>query len=761
MDKRKKRDRPTFNVENLVARAKCRELNRSIAACASKKDLSGALEAFDAAKASGWSNGHTYSAMINTYIRCGCLKEAETIFAELRAHPKLNPDVITCTTMLKGYSAAGDIRKCLSLLEDMSTIKPRIKPNIRTVNTFLRCCLWTGATEEAETMLEKVKGMPNVEADTSTHEYMATLLCQGLHVDKVHPMLGRVALGTDVASFQSVAAMKLSLARALAVLGEWKICRKTITGARDALDKEESVEIGAMLSAEAIDGTTNLDEDSDEFDESDSDDSDAGHKRALKKTTGGKQGWKDTLDTSRAKSLELYRGHKRTEARRDLDTLESFVDAHAHTDHGRDRPAWVRSVLGMMRRVISSYDTPSSVSSGASIKAGSRRIATISSALLTARKRLGLETLLRRAFPSGQKKRVAKPGGMSSKWKNKSKKSKDKKRGGEEKEGEGGGGGGGGGSADSFVAELNEGGLKEWQQYKDAVSAQVDDDGALILPKVFGNELPCKLEVCSGTGEWVMEQARADAGRANWVAVEVRYDRVYQTLLRSLMANTTAKPPVKGIDTKADDAEAADDQGEKEPAMPVATPSVPTSSSRSLGLDNLLIMGGDAMQVIPRHLPPGSVSCVCVNYPEPPQQTGSFSLDFKSQGKHLLTDDFFEQAARVLVDGGYCTVVTDNKWYAQLLLRQLSKASNLVAGKSLVSIAVCDGAEVVERASGTVLFKGSPDAAHGYGAEASSYFDRLWKRNKQLDRFFIVLEKKEGTIAKRTTFDDSSDEEGE
>ena len=43
--------------------------------------------------------------------------------------------------------------------------------------------------------------------------------------------------------------------------------------------------------------------------------------------------------------------------------------------------------------------------------------------------------------------------------------------------------------------------------------------------------LPVKMEICSGTGEWAVAQARADAGRADWVAMELRPDLVYQTLV--------------------------------------------------------------------------------------------------------------------------------------------------------------------------------------------------------------------------------------
>ena len=49
---------------------------------------------------------------------------------------------------------------------------------------------------------------------------------------------------------------------------------------------------------------------------------------------------------------------------------------------------------------------------------------------------------------------------------------------------------------------------------------------------VSGGKLPVKLEICSGFGEWVIEQAKAEAGVANWSALELRYDRCHSIFSR-------------------------------------------------------------------------------------------------------------------------------------------------------------------------------------------------------------------------------------
>jgi tRNA G46 methylase TrmB len=44
--------------------------------------------------------------------------------------------------------------------------------------------------------------------------------------------------------------------------------------------------------------------------------------------------------------------------------------------------------------------------------------------------------------------------------------------------------------------------------------------------------LPVKMEICAGSGDWVVAQACKEKGRANWVALELRHDRVYQTMTK-------------------------------------------------------------------------------------------------------------------------------------------------------------------------------------------------------------------------------------
>ena len=68
------------------------------------------------------------------------------------------------------------------------------------------------------------------------------------------------------------------------------------------------------------------------------------------------------------------------------------------------------------------------------------------------------------------------------------------------------------------------------------------------------------------------------------------------------------------------------------------------------GATNLAVVGSDAHGFLGRHVPPGSVAGVFVNYPEPPQQRGGAGAeagDGASQAQHMLNGSFFSKVLTV------------------------------------------------------------------------------------------------------------------
>ena len=210
-------DRTKSNEDRLKDRSEAVALNKEIAQHASRKQLTEAMNLFEKASSLGWANSHTYAAAINANIRCGSVAGAAILFDQLRKKKGLRIDVITCTTMLKGFCSEGDMLRSVQLFEEMDKSNPRVSPNIRTINTFLRGCVTTGDIENADKMIIKTQKEYSLIPDVSTWEYLVTLLCQGLLLDKALPIIGR--LKGDVSMSADLGGMNVVLAKAASLLG--------------------------------------------------------------------------------------------------------------------------------------------------------------------------------------------------------------------------------------------------------------------------------------------------------------------------------------------------------------------------------------------------------------------------------------------------------------------------------------------------------------------------------------------------------------
>ncbi|CAE7839909.1 trmB [Symbiodinium sp. CCMP2592] len=222
--------------------------------------------------------------------------------------------------------------------------------------------------------------------------------------------------------------------------------------------------------------------------------------------------------------------------------------------------------------------------------------------------------------------------------------------------------------------------------------------GRLRWNRLFGGaKRPTLLEVCSGTGDWVVAQAQADAGRANWVASELRYDRAWSIMTKAIFA----------------------------------------------GADNLAVIAGDAGTVLKEWVLPGSVAKVCVNFPEPPQTTRNANCDEAESELHLLTSDFFEDVHKALSDSGVLTIFSDNQEYMRSLARTLGLLRRGPGGRLFEASGDVDAShlEDAEEMCGLLICRGCPGEAEGHAAKVSSQFDRFFQHGQHTDRFYISVVK--------------------
>jgi tRNA G46 methylase TrmB len=202
------------------------------------------------------------------------------------------------------------------------------------------------------------------------------------------------------------------------------------------------------------------------------------------------------------------------------------------------------------------------------------------------------------------------------------------------------------------------------------VTVTSDEEDVEVETDIRENALPVNIEICSGSGEWVVSHAASDlyyrtgkhapsgaSPRALWLALELRCDRVYHTICRSVLENIVRHSQHAGEASIADSGHVQ------------SSPPPPLSLG---GLPNLAVIGGDASHILPNRIAPGSIANVYINHPEPPERTGGVG---DSEGQHLLTQSFFSEIHRILSNEGKCTIVTDNLPYAKSLLQALGKTA--------------------------------------------------------------------------------------
>lgn len=163
---------------------------------------------------------HTYTNLMNAYVRCDDVSKAQQIFHDMK-EAGLSPNVVSYTTLAKGFCENHDVKSAAELLYQCPEL------NARGANTLLRGCLRTGEIGIAETILETIsKNWRGLRNDCSL-EYIVALLCQGLRLEDAEKEIERLTSSNEQDCDSSIVdsqncALYLSLSRASLLLGEWR-----------------------------------------------------------------------------------------------------------------------------------------------------------------------------------------------------------------------------------------------------------------------------------------------------------------------------------------------------------------------------------------------------------------------------------------------------------------------------------------------------------------------------------------------------------
>lgn len=462
----------------------------------SQKRLSEALELFWHPSSDSIRDGHHACIVIDCSARCGSIKDGEKVMDEM-IKSGMEVNVQAKTALLKGYAHSGMLQEGSHLFADMCSEKDiRNRPNVRTLNTLLRGCLWTATTE---TLGELFGGLVSSEAawqlfrrhvsiedlDISSYEYYIAQLCYALRVDdaksvidemkRKYNLTGSTLNDAEPSVVESLSVSLVALARALTLL-KW-------------YDEASVVTRNALNAADTAKGI---------FEDSKPESS---HQHA--NYTGGKRGWKDESSSAprRAVSNSLFRSHRLSEVQSEASDLLAICSLSPVQEQQNDLAFFLVS-----RLLYFSGGGTTDLSLRKNEYDGSiKDTSTVRCQLLNSLwHSFGLKSALLQAYPE---------------WK--------------------------------WLCRVNVVGENDIKRVLEAVEWNggplISDDGFIDFREVFRERSdkssasldkiearPLDIELGSGFGDWIVRQAIANPER-NHVAVEMRADRVAQTFSKAVL----------------------------------------------------------------------------------------------------------------------------------------------------------------------------------------------------------------------------------
>ncbi|PRP87614.1 hypothetical protein PROFUN_04641 [Planoprotostelium fungivorum] len=170
---------------------------------------------------------YTFTSIINACVRCGDIKRAITILEDMKNYD-VEPNEVTYTALIKGLCAEATTKEALEMLTRMK--KESIMPNLRTYNTLLRGMLRSGDTEESLSLYREMIRR-KVKPNGTSMEYVIRNLCQALRLEEAEKMMEEVD--------KAPAVLHAAMATTAAILGKYETARESVALARDSIGREE------------------------------------------------------------------------------------------------------------------------------------------------------------------------------------------------------------------------------------------------------------------------------------------------------------------------------------------------------------------------------------------------------------------------------------------------------------------------------------------------------------------------------------------
>jgi Putative methyltransferase len=651
-----------------------------------QKNLEALLELYYDKKYDTLRDEHHACIVIDSCAKCGGnIQAAEQVVAHLfrkSYHHSLLQNIETQTALLKVYVYAGNISKAWHLFQQIEF------PNVRTLNTLLRGCLWSAAavmernaengcdevvggvitSEKAweyyakKSSLSNSNGNPSKRGsvvvqsfDVSSYEYAITLLCQALRVQEAEARIlefcsvfgirfkGLAKISCDKPDqmvLETLAVCYLSLSRPFALMRSdslWTSCQRCLS----------AIKLSRTLLQDMSQPNISLER--------------------SKNASGGKRGWKKSPSSETTHGREAsnfsYREHRLSEFETEVKSLLKHHKSNGEADSVLDARKFT-DIVGSQLKLRFLYFGGGSITSclaGESSK-------NVSKPLKNAVPNQILSNLVQR----------------------------------------------------HLLASWHSFGLLQLSSKELNLDADViADDSTICFDEVFPDStLPLDIELGAGFGSWIVQQANKNFGKRNYVAVELRADRCYQIFTRALLDFNV---PLDNVCVVGSDCCSLLRDSIKPFSVSSFFANHPEPPTQVIGNNPNFL----------RQLVQGKI-------PEPVHMLTSATIIsmykcLKKYGRIMVVSD--NRSYTQLLAATFCKVVQENKGFLKSVQRnmKLEDYGNVISLESL---------QHMESFQSTVdIYKYSSIQEGG-----ASYFDRLWRtgagsHSETHTRFVILMQR--------------------
>eukprot|EP00933_Yihiella_yeosuensis_P071764 TRINITY_DN79_c0_g1_i2.p1 TRINITY_DN79_c0_g1~~TRINITY_DN79_c0_g1_i2.p1 ORF type:complete len:851 (-),score=236.27 TRINITY_DN79_c0_g1_i2:141-2693(-) len=137
-------------------------------------------------------NTISYNTILNSSALCGRMEEVPRLLADMKAaDPPILPDVITYSTIIKGYCLGGELDKGLDLMEEMK-VSAGLRPDEVMYNSILDGCAKQSRLETALKLLDEMKAN-GVMPSNFTLSIVCKLMGRAKQVDKAIAMVETIS----------------------------------------------------------------------------------------------------------------------------------------------------------------------------------------------------------------------------------------------------------------------------------------------------------------------------------------------------------------------------------------------------------------------------------------------------------------------------------------------------------------------------------------------------------------------------------------